>query len=147
MGLCTNSMVCSYVRMSTSSAVPPLPLTHSFSTSLNPPFLSLLLCPCFSTSFSWSSHLAPSVPSLVRFDFFHLLGNLYFSFGLLSPLSIRCFIIFFLMLSFVSTPPSHCFFFLLPLFSMLWLCVCVLATGLPDNVPLHRSLCPINITA
>lgn len=49
-----------------------------FHLNLSP---SLLLCPCFSTSFSWSSHLSPSVPSLVRFDIFHLLPNPYFYFS------------------------------------------------------------------
>lgn len=114
-------------------------------------FLLSSLCPFFffQTSFFWSSHLSPSVPSLVRFDFFHLPANLYFCFSPCPIItSLNSLHLFF---SCYPLPPTlHYFpsFLLSACFVCVCMCMsgCVLARGLPGNVLLHRSLCPINIT-
>lgn len=84
--LYTDWCVCMYVRMNAQilrRCFPPFTLTHSniLPNVLFPPLLLVSFFFFFQTSFFWSSHLSPSVPSLVRFDFFHLPANLYFCFS------------------------------------------------------------------
>lgn len=127
--------------------------------SLTPLVFRLILCFLLSSRVLVFLLLSPDpviflplslrVPSLVRFDFFHLLPNPYFYF---SP----CPIVTSLNSFFPpSCYPLHLFppsslLSLLPLVSKLFfcvcVCVCVLARGLPGNVLPHSSLCPINIT-
>lgn len=146
--------VCMYVRMNAQilrRCFPPFTLTHSniLPNVLFPPLLLVSFFFFFQTSFFWSSHLSPSVPSLVRFDFFHLPANLYFCFSPCPIItSLNSLHLFF---SCYPLPPTlHYFpsFLLSACFVCVCMCMsgCVLARGLPGNVLLHRSLCPINIT-
>lgn len=73
--------------------------------------------------------LSPRIPSLVRFDFFHLLPNPYFYFSPCPIVTSLNSLHLFLLLSPSSLPPPPSLLSRLPLVSMLSVCVGVFSPG------------------